>query len=453
MSLQNWQNVGKPRFYVDLFQYLNAIGQIKHTSFRAHYMDSPYPDVSLPLEFAGTSWPGIYGDRVDQFAHPFGLDPWKFRTAPFQHDGAVQTQYCFNFDNEPIDASDTFIGSDIQDKTIHPASVSKHIDYVGIFGHGLAGQPSAFGGEKFEIQCAFNQWYDADGSGSYNKGVMNGLAEGYENIHGTYLNNSDASTLARISLTHLNGWSLWKVPQWEAPYNNWAGNISYPHAFHMILRAPKDADGNYLGSYRPSDYAICSLSAGRIYDMPVSPNMKLRFSRDFDGIDTQKTRGGSTLTNIRYTGQPNWGNGAAAWSKFGDIPGHNITRAGRRSWSLSFDEIADDDLMGAYESITNFPYAHNSWGGAEADDPYDTNPNGGQTAVRHLPNPLMEENNFYSQVLLKTLGGSLPFIFQPDSSNNSPDQFAICRIKRNSFRFSQKSHNRYNFKLDIEETW
>ena len=73
--------------------------------------------------------------------------------------------------------------------------------------------------------------------------------------------------------------------------------------------------------------------------------------------------------------------------------------------------------------------------------------------ITGLYNPLLEEDNLYSRLLVPTLGGKLPFIFQADGSNNSSDQFAICTIKKGSFKFQQKSHKRYNIKLTIIESW
>ena len=66
---------------------------------------------------------------------------------------------------------------------------------------------------------------------------------------------------------------------------------------------------------------------------------------------------------------------------------------------------------------------------------------------------LLTDYNFFSQVYHKTLGGILPFIFQPDSNNNNPDQFAICKIKDNSMEFKRLAPNFYDISLKIEEVW
>ena len=68
-------------------------------------------------------------------------------------------------------------------------------------------------------------------------------------------------------------------------------------------------------------------------------------------------------------------------------------------------------------------------------------------------NTLLEGTDFFSQVINKTMGGHLPFIFQADKSNNSPDQFAIARFDMNSFSYDQVANNVYNVKLKIREVW
>ena len=61
--------------------------------------------------------------------------------------------------------------------------------------------------------------------------------------------------------------------------------------------------------------------------------------------------------------------------------------------------------------------------------------------------------NFISEVLHKTNGGALPFVFQPDSSNANPDQFAICMFDQNSFQFKQVANGVYNISMKIREVW
>ena len=66
---------------------------------------------------------------------------------------------------------------------------------------------------------------------------------------------------------------------------------------------------------------------------------------------------------------------------------------------------------------------------------------------------LLNEDNFYNTVLHKTMGGQLPFIFQPDGDNYNLDQYALVKIKQNSIQFNQVGHNVYNITLTLVEVF
>ena len=66
---------------------------------------------------------------------------------------------------------------------------------------------------------------------------------------------------------------------------------------------------------------------------------------------------------------------------------------------------------------------------------------------------LLTDDNFFSQVWHKTLGGTIPFLFQPDSTNNNSDQFSICRFKENSLKVNQSAFNMYDVSVTIEESF
>ena len=83
-------------------------------------------------------------------------------------------------------------------------------------------------------------------------------------------------------------------------------------------------------------------------------------------------------------------------------------------------------------------------------DLYDDGDLYSNTTFQHT---LLSNDNFFSQVWHKTLGGTLPFIFQPDNTNINPDQFAICKFKNNSLKATQSAFNVYDISLSIEEVW
>ena len=63
------------------------------------------------------------------------------------------------------------------------------------------------------------------------------------------------------------------------------------------------------------------------------------------------------------------------------------------------------------------------------------------------------DDSFISQVWNKTLGGALPFIFQPDSTNYNPDEFYLCKFDKKSLKIKQDAYKTYSFSVDIKQVW
>tara|TARA_R100000808_G_scaffold24690_1_gene57611 strand:- start:33 stop:1595 length:1563 start_codon:yes stop_codon:yes gene_type:complete len=63
-----------------------------------------------------------------------------------------------------------------------------------------------------------------------------------------------------------------------------------------------------------------------------------------------------------------------------------------------------------------------------------------------------DDNSFSAQVLNRISHGQ-KFIFQPDNTNNNPDQFAICVLDQGSFSMKRTAHNIYDIRMKIKEVW
>ena len=176
---------------------------------------------------------------------------------------------------------------------------------------------------------------------------------------------------------------------------------------------------------------VGAISVGTKYEMPHSPDLDLTMTREFGGAKKQFTKGGALLTNYTYTQPPAWGDGEA-WGLYTDPPTNlGARRAGRRTWDLKFSYLSATDVMSDLEMLNIHPID-------EGEHDYE---------------PSLTDNNFFSQFMQKTLGGSLRFIFQPDGSDYNPDGFAICVLDQDSISIKQVAHNTYKISLRIMEVW
>ena len=186
-----------------------------------------------------------------------------------------------------------------------------------------------------------------------------------------------------------------------------------------------------------------SVSFGSYYDMKNSADLDLTMEVEFDGYNSFQTAGGSTLTNVTYNGSPYWndkdGNKVEPFS-VGTSTGVS-KRNGRRNWSRKFSYVSDKDLFASnYMSNTHL----------ETTTDYDTDDL--TTDTNEFEYTLNNDDSFIAQVLNK-VGNGQRFIFQPDNTNNNPDQFAICVLDQDSLSIKQVAYKVYDISLKIREVW
>ena len=231
----------------------------------------------------------------------------------------------------------------------------------------------------------------------------------------------------------------------------WTGGDS--DSFYTIELAFTSIVQDYDAVDNTLETVLGSLGFGYAFQMPHSPDLKLTMTRDYDGIQEQTTRGGSTLTQINYHGPSYWA-GYPAWELYtsnsityidDNYIETRVSAKGRRVWDLKFSYID-------YKSI--MPILENLW----SVNPTDSETEGGYDDTDIASNGVFDtdirrDSSFMGVVMEKTIGGALPFIFQPDGNNNSPDQFAICKLDQSSFKLKQVAHNVYDISLKIREVW
>ena len=233
---------------------------------------------------------------------------------------------------------------------------------------------------------------------------------------------------------------------WDNDYTN-----QYDNQYNYI------AYGIILKDYEVDISAATTVNLGcgifgKTYDMPHSPDLNLKLSYEYDGVKNIQTKSGATLSNAMYTKPADWGD-FGAWQ----LGNNQNYRTGRRSWDLSFSYLADTDVFPVNATQSYAAYSNNGYH-TTTNNPttgtIDINPESeyGGTAGQFQSN-ILGGQDFFSQVWNKTMGNALPFIFQPDSTNSNPDQFAICKFASDTLQYRQVAANIYNIKLKIEEVW
>ena len=301
------------------------------------------------------------------------------------------------------------------------------INFCALLNHNLASDS-----ERYNIIGKAGIELDADGTPEFSEGFSGGSYTKKQNVI-----NWDGTNGINAQY---NGTTIWTFSDANGMDKYWRNfDIYFPNGF--------DDYTHQLGSF----------VVGKYWDAPNSPDLKLTMSRRFDGIKKQKTIGGKTLANIYYDGPTEWSmngpegvvykyppfeldlktKGAAVSGNefaFSQRAKSGLGRKGLRSWNLTFSYISEDDMWMDNE-VSSKLIADN----VTDDDSGNAN-----------PNPMLTDDRF-NFVWNCTLGGTLPFIFQPDNTNNNPDQFSICTFRDNTLSVKQVAFNTYSLSVTIDE--
>ena len=400
-----YQNVGTPRFFIDNYQYLKAIG----LNFE-EYLEAT-ADGGLAHDFNTNSSTHLITPL--EYPEIFGLNPQNATEIPINPPISNNNiRYILPF--APFTHEFLYANGTLELDTLPLIDLSGNMSlYIALLNHDIKDSTYDMGSSGFAYSME-----NAIGD-DFNWGNPNDMGESILN-----------STLSP----------------------DFAGSGSSIRLQNSPIETKSYIVVQYTLPINIADHHMGSVSCGFAYTMPSSAELSLTMEVEFDGYDEVETIGGSTLTNIRYTGAPLWiigdrynnpfgvGEITGAWTSRSDYL-YGAKRNGRRNWNLKFSYIADSDIFSS-----NYTGSRH----VETLEGYDS---GDYNDENEFTYNAFTDDSFMAQVWNKTLGGALPFIFQPDSNNDNPDQFCIAKFDMDTLNIKQVAFKTYNIAVKIREVW
>ena len=200
---------------------------------------------------------------------------------------------------------------------------------------------------------------------------------------------------------------------------------------HMIVRFSESTDqfigiqfegtvsqtnvGAANGTFDSStNLSVGCILVGQYFDMPISPDLSVKRSIDFDAVNMQESLGGQ-----RYSTMTNHGRNATSSQNKSPFQTyyHNLgVYGGRMSYDMKFSYMNSDKIM---------PSAYNVVQGAS------------ETVIEDLWN--------------KTNGRHIPFIFTQDSSSTSESDYMFARFAQDNLGMTQVAPDVFDVSMKIEE--
>ena len=203
---------------------------------------------------------------------------------------------------------------------------------------------------------------------------------------------------------------------------------------------------------------IGTLMFGKYWDFPQNCDLNTTLTYEY-GTSSVKSVGGKSINTTQWTKPDGWYNqGSGGTEPFGlrkpiadsitDHDNYEIhdlhdtadsfrRKSGLRVWKISFDSLAPEYVMNQNPMM-------NSQGWDSNFDNYSVDADN-ITSTYNIDSGL----DFYTDVVHKTNGGSIPMVMQIDKDDPSPQNFAI--VKMSKYTITQKLPNLYNISLTLEE--
>jgi hypothetical protein len=162
------------------------------------------------------------------------------------------------------------------------------------------------------------------------------------------------------------------------------------------------------------DLKIGCVIFGEFYDMPHSPDLSVKRSIMYDGVNVQESAGGQRYGNATHRGRRYVSTGNQ--TPFVQASQSYYVYGGRMGYDMNFSYLASDEIMPS---------------------DYKSEVSGSDTVVADVWN--------------RTSGNLLPFIFTSDGSSTSASDYLFARFGRHNLDMTQVANDVYNVSMRIEE--
>ena len=194
---------------------------------------------------------------------------------------------------------------------------------------------------------------------------------------------------------------------------------------HTIVRFDETDDryigiqfeGNSSNTFGSTDLFLGCILVGEYYDMPNAPDLAVKRSISFDGMNSvQESLGGQRFSNATSFGRTGT---TTTLSPFNNAIYQNKVYSGRIQYDLNFSYLSSTDLL----------------------------PN-------EIDDANLSDDAVVEDVWHKTRGSHIPFIFSIDKDSegdNAESEHIFARFGQNSLDMSQVALDTFNISMRIEE--
>tara|TARA_Y100000004_G_scaffold196716_1_gene267733 strand:+ start:5044 stop:6084 length:1041 start_codon:yes stop_codon:yes gene_type:complete len=162
-----------------------------------------------------------------------------------------------------------------------------------------------------------------------------------------------------------------------------------------------------------NDFTVGCILVGEFFNMPVSPDLSVKRSIEFDKNNIQESLGGQ-----RYSTSTSFGRQVSSTSKSPFATGtlNQTVFGGRMSYNMKFSYLNSTDIMPSSYNV----FANNG-------------------------------DSFVEDVWNRVNGSHIPFIFTTDNTSTSESDYLFARFAQDSLSMSQVAPDVFNMSLKIEE--